>query len=91
MIEDKLRDQLNMLGIDYDFVKQDDQYIIDLQDQDEWGKMFSLLENSSLEPDEENDELSEDESKFTYYSKEFTYELTCDFNNDKYILTITEN
>ena len=65
-------------------------YKIEINSSDEWGKVFSLLDNSDLlESKDEYNLLNSDES-YNVYSYENSYQLTliADFINDIYNLVI---
>ena len=85
---DKLLDELERIGITEEPEQDGDAFVINLKNQDNWGKYFSILESSELKEDEVN-ELDLFHSEFTFYSKWYNYTLTSDFDNDVYKLTIT--
>lgn len=67
-------------------------YVIDLYSSEEFGKMYSLLDqNNDLEYEEESSLLTVDNGSLMYnYNDEFQFVLIADFNHDQYHLTIKE-
>lgn len=67
-------------------------YIIDIDNDTEWGKFYSRLENSEeLYQLEENSFLTNHNSSLIYmYEEEYQLNLLADFDADTYKLVITE-
>lgn len=67
-------------------------YIIDLDSSEEFGKMYSLLENNEdLEYEEDSSLLTTDNSSMIYnYQDLFQIVLIADFNHDQYKITVKE-
>ena len=71
---------------------RDGSYVIDLNSSEEFGKIYSLLENSKdLEYMEENNLLTISNASMTYrYGEDYQLQLIADFNNDAYKLVVNE-
>lgn len=71
---------------------RDGSYVIDLNSSEEFGKIYSLLENSTdLEYMEENNLLTISNASMTYrYGEDYQLQLIADFNNDAYKLVVNE-
>jgi hypothetical protein len=71
---------------------KDGSYVIDLDSSDEFGKIYSLLENSEdLHYMEENNLLTISNASMTYrYGEEYQLQLIADFNYDLYKLVVNE-
>ena len=68
-------------------------YVIDLADDSEWGKIYSILEtNEDMEELEESTLLTVHNANLIYeYKDELQFVLSADFdNNDGYRLTVKE-
>lgn len=68
-------------------------YVIDLADDSEWGKIYSILETSEdMEELEESTLLTVHNANLIYeYKNEWQFVLSADFdNNDGYRLTVKE-
>lgn len=68
-------------------------YVIDLADDSEWGKIYSILETSEdMEELEESTLLTVHNANLIYeYKDEWQFVLSADFdNNDNYRLTVKE-
>lgn len=68
-------------------------YVIDLADDSEWGKIYSILEtNEDMEELEESTLLTVHNANLIYeYKDEWQFVLSADFdNNDSYRLTVKE-
>ncbi len=71
---------------------RDGSYVIDLNSSEEFGKIYSLLENSKdLEYMEENNLLTISNASMTYrYGEDYQLQLIADFNNDAYKLVVND-
>ena len=71
---------------------KNDSYVIDLDDSEEFGKIFSTLDNNDeLEYMDENNLLTVSNATMTYrYNDEYQIQLLADFNNDTYKLVVNE-
>lgn len=71
-------------------------YVIDLESSDEWGKMFSLLDSDEeLDMQEDTNVLSEDNSSYSWLyesedDKTFQISLIANFIEDTYKIVIAE-
>lgn len=71
----------------------DDSYIISIMNSNEFGKIFSKLENAEdLDPLEDNQVVTEQGSSLVYesISEPYILNLIADFDNDVYQLVINE-
>ena len=68
-------------------------YVIDIDDSDEFGRIFSKLDKSDLvDEDEESSSITLDSANITYLCDEYTITLMGDFENDTdYKLVMREN
>lgn len=68
-------------------------YVIDIDDSDEFGKIFSRLDKSDLvDEDEESSSITLDSANITYLGDDYTITLMGDFENDTdYKLVMREN
>ncbi len=68
-------------------------YVIDIDDSNEFGKIFSRLDKSDLvDEDEESSSITLDSANITYLSDDYTITLMADFENDTdYKLVMREN
>ena len=68
-------------------------YVIDIDDSDEFGKIFSKLDKSDLvDEDEESSSITLDSANITYLGDDYTITLMGDFENDTdYKLVMREN
>ena len=66
--------------------------IIDIQDSNEYGRIYSRLDRSELlEEDEDSSQITADNASIYYESDEYQLILLADFNADQYKLIIKEN
>lgn len=83
---------LNSLGIDGKLRRSSSSYVLDIEDSNTYGRIYSLLDKSSdVDEDEESSQVTEDYSSIQFYSDEYVLQLIADFKNDEYRLTIKEN
>lgn len=89
-----IKNYLNSIGINRDgYYSQNDSYVITLIDSNDYGKIFSTLENSDdLDIMKENQVVTEQGSSLMYesLSENFILNLLADFDNNIYQLVITE-
>lgn len=71
---------------------KNDSYVVDLNDSDEFGKVFSTLDNNEeLEYMDENNLLTVSNATMIYrYKDQYQVQLIADFNNDAYKLVVNE-
>ena len=83
---------LDDLGIYYEGVYgKNDSYVIDLENDSEWGKIYSILEtNDDMEELEESTLLTVHNANLIYdYQGKWQFVLSADFdNNDSYRLIV---
>lgn len=93
-MNEKIERILDDLEIYYDGVwGKNSSYVIDLLNDQEWGKIYSILEtNDDMEELEESTLLTVHNANLIYeYKGEYQFILSADFdNNDSYRLTIRE-
>ena len=84
---------LNDLGItkEGNYTEEDGIYVVDIDDSNEYGKIFSLLEKSNLlEQDELSSQVTEDTSSIQYINDKYVLTLLGDWDGDTYKLTVKE-
>lgn len=86
--DERLFDELLSIGIEEEPMEEDGKYVIELSDEDQWGQYFSAFDGSDFRSDPEEDELDLFHSVYKFYSKDYTYELTSNFDTDEYKLVI---
>lgn len=84
---------LRQIGIKYDGEYTDDgNYFIELEDDDDYAKVYSLLEKTTeLEEDEDASQLTDDTSSIQYINDKYTITLLSDYESDQYALICREN
>lgn len=94
MDKELLNQLLDNLNINYpgEYGRGDSSYIIDLDSDTNWGKIYTILDNSpDLYQNEENVLLTEHNSSLIYdYEDTFMLNLKADFDNEQYSLVISE-
>jgi hypothetical protein len=83
---------LEQLGIDQvGHYTKTNTYIIDIEDSDEYGKIYSLLDKSDkVEEDEDSSTITIHTSNIIYESDNFQFTLIADFDQDTYKLVCKE-
>ena len=85
---------LKELGIPYTGnYGKNDSYVIELMDDKEWGKVYSILEsNDDVEEQEDSTLLTVHNANLIYeYQEKWQFVLSADFDNDdSYRLTVKE-
>ena len=86
-----MRELLKKIGIDISgYYSDNDNYIIDLEDSDEFNKLFSKLDNSDLlEENEDSSVVNTEVSNIMYYSNDFILNLIADYDSDSYKLVVS--
>lgn len=87
------REYLRKLGIDLVGIYNKDNYVIDIDNSKDFGKVFTILEdNEDLEQAEENQLITDQGLSLIFYSKSEPYMITLigDLDGDVYTLTISE-
>ena len=83
---------LKSLGINGQLQKSKSSYVLDINDSNEYGRIYSLLDkNDEVEEDSESSQVTMDYSSVRFFNDEYTIQLIADFENDEYRLTIKEN
>ena len=86
-----MEEELKRLGIEQEGQEgKDGSYVITIKNSDEWGKIFSKLDNSDLEEMEENSLLTDNNSSLMFRSDNYQYNLLADFSANEYKLVITK-
>ena len=65
-------------------------YVIDIEDYDEYGKYFSILENSDLEEVQDTAQITIHTTNITYANDSYQILLQADLDEDIYKLVVTE-
>ena len=88
----ELLQNIGINDIGYYNPKNHNQYIIDIEDSNTYGKYFSLLEDSDLEDvdDMSNITSTGEDSKMVYESEEYKITLSGNFESDLYKLIVEE-
>lgn len=89
-----MEELLRKIGINATPTQTDEGYTIDIADSDEYARFYSRLDKSDeLEEDEENSQVTLENSSIQYMSNDDKYTLTllADFDGDIYKLNIREN
>ena len=88
----KVEKYLKDLGVTKEGRVSGDEYIITLQDSDDFARTYSILETSNdLNIDDSLSLLSNTASKIFYASSDYTITLNANFNSDTYTLVAKEN
>ena len=74
-------------------VKSDDgNYVITIEDSDDYGRIYSKLDRSNLvQEDEDSSQVTIDGSSIQYNSDKYRLTLLADFEGDTYSLVISDN
>ena len=65
-------------------------YVIDIEDYDEYGRYFSILENSELEEVQDTAQITIHTTNVTYANDSYQILLQADLDEDIYKLVVTE-
>lgn len=84
---------LRKLGIEQEGEYTDDgNYFIELEDDDAYAKIYSILDKSNeLEEDEDASQLTNENSSIQYVSDLYTITLLVDYDSEQYALVCREN
>ena len=77
---------LKELGVDKPGVFENGIYTVELNDSNEWGKVFSLLEKSDEAKEVEGDTLTVDGGEFLY-----EYTADTDFGEETFYITLSSS
>lgn len=69
---------------------KDGAYVIDIKDYNEYGKYFSLLENSELEEVQDTSLITIHTTSVTYANDDYQLVLQADLDEDMYKLVVTQ-
>ena len=88
-----MKEFLQHLGITKEGEYTDDNnYFIDLEDDDTYARIYSLLEKTTeLEEDEDASQLTAENSSIQYVNDQYTVTLLVDYDSDQYALVCREN
>lgn len=92
MNEEQVRAFLNSIGITEEGKLIDSEYVIQLEDSDEWAKVYSLLEqaeNVDIDPDEPI-MASERSGIIVYLSDDYDITLDARYDSNTYTLTVSK-
>lgn len=89
---DNIEKDLSKIGIFGDFSKgKNNSLVLDLEDSDEFGKMFSLFDRTSeVELQEDTLIMNTHTANINYEYKNYLITLTADFDADNYKLIVKE-
>lgn len=87
-----MRDLLSRLGIiNAGSYSENDTYVVDIENSDEYNKIFSRLDRSELlEENEDASVVDYDVTNVMYVTEGYTLNLIADFKNNTYKLVVTE-
>lgn len=87
-----MKELLKKLGITMPgYFSKNGDYIIDLEDSDEYNKTFSKLDKSNLVEENEDSSLATLQMSNVFYeSDKYSFNLVADFDNDIYKLVVHE-
>lgn len=87
-----MKELLRKLGINLiGSYAEDGSYVIDIDNSDKWGTIYTKLDNSDLvELQEESSLLTSDNASQIYTNDDYQLALIADFENDLYKLVISE-
>lgn len=85
-----MKEFLKQLGIENDgYLSDDDEYIIEIEESNEYSKIFSKLDNNELIKEIDDDSVFDLNNNVLYFESEDYYiELDADLENDEYFLKI---
>ena len=88
-----MEELLNELNLDIEPTKLDaNKYEIDLDNSNEYAKMYSMLNNSEIvKEDIDSSQLTSDTSSLQFTANNLTVTLLADFNADTYKMILREN
>ena len=84
---------LRKIGIRYTGEYTDDgNYYIELEDDDQYARVYSSLDKSlEVEEDEDASQLTDDTSSIQYINDNYTITLLADYDSEQYALICREN
>lgn len=92
MDKEKVIKFLESLGISTEGEFDENRYIVELKDSDEWARYYSVLaENPDFELSEASSMSQEFASVITYVSDEYRIGLNANFDDNYYTISVEEN
>ena len=87
-----MRDFLSQIGINNDGeLTSSGNYIVDIEDSDEFNRIFSKLDKSDLvDENEDSSVVNVDVTNILYFSDKYSLNLIADFKQDIYKLVVTD-
>ena len=87
-----MKDTLKKIGINESgYFSEDDNYIIDFENSEQFNKAFSRLEKSDLvEENEDSSVVDLNVSNVMYVSDDYSFNLIAEFEQDIYRLVVSE-
>ena len=87
-----MRNFLKELGIEaVGYFSDNNNYIVDIENSDDFNKVFSKLDNCDLlEEDEDFSVVNVNASNIMYFSDKYTINLIADYDENKYKLVISD-
>lgn len=87
-----MKDILRKIGItEAGYFSEDDNYIIDFENSEQFNKAFSRLEKSDLvEENEDSSVVDLNVSNVMYVTDEYSFNLIAEFEQDIYRLVVSE-
>ena len=87
-----MKELLNKIGItEAGHFSEDDTYVVDFENSDEFNKAFSKLDRSDLiEENEDASVITIEASNVMYFNDDFALNLIADFDHDTYKLVVKE-
>lgn len=88
-----MKDLLKKIGItEAGYFTEDNNFVIDFEDSDQFNKAFSKLEKSNeVEEVDDSSAITLDISNVMYLADGYVLNLIADFNEDSYKLVVTES
>lgn len=85
-----MKELLQDIGItESGYYTEDDEYVIELDDSNQYSRIFSLLEKSNEVHEVEDDSVFDLEKNTLYFeSEDYDIELSADLDDDFYKLTV---
>lgn len=85
-----MKEFLKQIGIENEgYLSDDDEYIIEIDESNEYSKIFSKLDNSDLIHEIDDDSVFDLNNNTLYFESEYyDIELNADLENDEYSLKI---
>lgn len=87
-----MKEFLKKLGInEIGYFTEDDNYIIDLENSNDFNRIYGILDNSDIiEENEDASVVNLDVTNVIYFCEEFAINLIADFTQNEYRLVVSE-